>query len=153
GWSYSCRQRPRRRFRCNTVCPARWRSRSNASARRPWCSVPSAPASGCQRQVPLPLGLRVVRHERCCVTTNVDLPPAGGGRRGETHEATETPYGAWPPCPPPNLPPLGGGAEEIVIRHEVRRCFCRKRLDATCSSLRSSRPPPWIAVQPRSPPS
>src|SRR5712691_7804746 len=38
-----------------------------------------------------------------------DLPPAGGGRRGEAEVGEQTGGLLSVLCPPPNLPPAGGG--------------------------------------------
>jgi hypothetical protein len=55
------------------------------------------------------------------VTTVLDLPPAGGGRRGEAQEGEQTRGIPSALCPPPNLPPLGGGIGDRMFSnaHDV----------------------------------
>src|SRR5712691_8288427 len=54
------------------------------------------------------------------------LPPAGGGRRGEASEGAQTGGTPSARCPPPNLPPLGGGP---------RPWPCGGGVSSACASL------------------
>src|SRR2546428_567397 len=50
-----------------------------------------------------------------------DSPPAGGGRRGEAEGGEQTGGLLSVLCPPPNLPPLGGGIGDCLCSnaHDV----------------------------------